>query len=278
MKTIKIASVLFFLTVSLFPQRIISLAPAVTEIVFQLGKGHLIVGNTKFCDYPEAARKITKVGGLLDLNLEMVIDLQPDLIILYPEQIEKVKILEDKTRLLVVKHRNLDDLFESIRIISQELKVPRQGSGMIADIKHTFDRIRAEVPQKKKIKTLLVAGRNPDRLSNIYIVGSNDFLNEVLDVAGGVNAYNGNLAYPNISIESIVAMNPDVIIELSAYNQNIKNQDILNIWQKFPIISAVRNNRIHIIRDPVWLRPGPRVGRIAQKMYDIFFRKNPPPQ
>lgn len=277
MKILKIVPILLFLTVSLFPRRIISLAPAVTEILFQLGKGDLIVGNTKFCDYPEAARKIKKVGGLLDLNLEMVIDLKPDLIILYPEQAEKVKILEEKTRLLVVKHRNLADLFEAIRIISLELNVPRQGGAMIAGIKNTFARIRAEVPEKRKIKTLLVAGRNPDRLSNIYIVGSDDYLNEVLDVAGGVNVYNGKLSYPNISIESIVAMNPDVIIELSAYNQNIKDQAILDIWKKFPIITAVRQNRIHIIRDPVWLRPGPRVALIAKKMAEIFFEKNSQP-
>lgn len=277
MKILKIVPILLFITVSLFPRRIISLAPAVTEILFQLGKGDLIVGNTKFCDYPEAARKIKKVGGLLDLNLEMVIDIKPDLIILYPEQAEKVKILEEKTRLLVVKHRNLADLFEAIRIISQELNVPRQGGAMIAGIKNTFARIRAEVPEKRKIKTLLVAGRNPDRLSNIYIVGSDDYLNEILDVAGGVNVYNGKLSYPNISIESIVAMNPDVIIELSAYNQNIEDQAILDIWKKFPIITAVRQNRIHIIRDPVWLRPGPRVALIAQKMAEIFFEPNSQP-
>ncbi len=254
-------------------QRIVTLAPALTEIVFELGKGDLIIGNTKFCDYPEAAKKIKRVGGLMDLSLEILIDMKPDLVILYPEHAGHIKILEGKTKLLIVKHENLADLFAAIEKISQELNVPQKGASIIARIQNDFAKIRQKAANKTKKKVLMVAGRNPDSLSNLYIIGRKDFLNELLDIAGGVNAYSGKISYPNISIESIVAMNPDIIIELSAYNQNIKDSAILNVWRQYPIINAAKNKRIDIIRDPVWLRPGPRVATVAGEMVRLLHRE-----
>ena len=254
----------------LAPQRIVSMAPAITEIVFALDKGHLLVGNTKFCDYPEEAKKIKRIGGYMDLNLEILIDLQPDLIILYPEHASNIKVLEGKTKFLTVQHGNLADLFDAIGKIADELNVKAKGTGIIKEIRQTFAEVKQKAGNTPKVKALLVAGRNPDSLSNLYIIGKKDFLNEILDIAGGVNAYTGDISYPNISIESIVSMNPDVIIELSAYNQKIKDKDIIGVWRQFPIINAAKNNRIRIIRDPVWLRPGPRVGTIAEAMVRLL--------
>ncbi len=256
----------------LLSQRIVTMAPAITEIVFELGKGDLIVGNTTFCDYPEEAKKIKRIGGLMDLNLEILIDLEPDLIILYPEHTSHIEILENRTKFLVVKHENLADLFDAIDKISKELGVRKKGAGIINGIKKVFSDVKKKAAKKTKVKTLMVAGRNPDSLSNLYIIGKKDFLNEILDIAGGVNAYSGDISYPNISIESIVSMNPDVIIELSAYNQKIKDKDIIDVWRQYPIINAAKNNRVKIIRDPVWLRPGPRVGTIAEAMVRLLHR------
>lgn len=269
----RIVVLLLVLPAMLASQRIVTMAPALTEIVFELGKGHLIVGNTKFCDYPEEAKKIKRIGGLMDLNLEILIDLKPDLVILYPEQASKIEILKHKMKFLIVQHENLADLFDAIGKISQELGVTEKGTGIVNGIKRTFAQVKQTAAQQPKVKVLMVAGRNPDSLSNLYIIGKKDFLNEILDLAGGVNAYTGDISYPNISIESIVSMNPDVIIELSAYNQKIKDRDIIDVWRQYPIITAAKNNRIEIIRDPVWLRPGPRVGTVANVMARILHPK-----
>ena len=91
MKILRILFLIIILQASIFSQRIITLAPGLTEIVFFLGKGKNIVGNTKFCDFPEEAKKIKKIGGYLDLSLEILIDLKPDIIILYPEHYNKIK-------------------------------------------------------------------------------------------------------------------------------------------------------------------------------------------
>jgi iron complex transport system substrate-binding protein len=108
----------------------------------------------------------------------------------------------------------------------------------------------------------------------MFIIGARDFLNELLDAAGGVNAYEGDISYPSVSIESVVAMNPEVIIELSAFNEGIKEEKVLALWERFPFISAVKNKKIKIIKDDLWLIPGPRVPLIAERMQEFFAPPN----
>jgi iron complex transport system substrate-binding protein len=251
-------------------ERIITLAPALTEIVFALGKGDGLVGDTRFCDFPEAAKTIAKVGGLMDLNVERIIDLKPNLIILYEESLDRIKMLENKTRLLVVRHDTLEQICRSILTISRNLSCPEQGAILVSDIRKTLNRIRSRTRGIKKRKILLIAGRNPDTLRNMTIIGRKDFLNEILEIAGGTNAYPGNIEYPSVSIESILSMNPDHIIEFSTFFQEIEPRKIMDLWNRFKTINAVKNHRITMISDPVWLRPGPRIGQVAIKLYRLL--------
>ncbi len=271
MKLLKILILIIILQVSIFSQRIVTLAPGLTEIVFSLGKGKNIIGNTKFCNFPEKAKKIRKIGGYLDLNLEVLIDLKPDIIILYPEHYNKIKILKDKAELLIVKHETLNDIFNSIRLISEKLKKIEKGKLITSKIKKALMNIKLKTLKKKKFKTLLIAGRNPDQLTNITIIGKTDFLNEILEISGGINAYNGDIPYPNISLESIVYMNPDFIIEFSYFYTDKKRKEILNLWSKHDIITAVNKERIKIVKETFLLIPGPRVGEIAKKLYNFFY-------
>lgn len=180
--------------------------------------------------------------------------------------------MEKRAKLVVVKHTNLGDVFEGINAISKNLAIESKGNELTADIKRQLEDIRKKTAVEKKVKCLLIIGRNPDTLSNMYIIGAGDFLNELMAVAGGRNAYEGNISYPGISVESIIAMNPDVIIELSAFNEGINEEKVLGLWDKFSFISAVKNKKITIIKDNLWLIPGPRVPRIAEKMYSLFFK------
>lgn len=274
MRKVTIISILILLPALLYGERIVSLAPAVTEIIFALSKGDQIIANTQFCDYPEAAKKIPKVGAKLDLNLEILIDMKPDILFLYPSYHDKVKILANRSKLVVVDHRNLEGLFASIDIISKELQVEEKGRELAANIRSTFAEIRKKTKNKKKVRTLLVAGRNVDQLRNMFIIGRKDFLNGILEIAGGVNVYTGSIDYPNITMESVVSMNPDFIIELSIHYQEIDQQKVMDLWGKFHIIKAVKNKNIKVIKDNVWLRPGPRVGQVARELYRIFFPEN----
>lgn len=274
MKLLKLLFIFFFLAAAplfVHAERIITLAPALTEMVFALGRGDSLVGNTKFCNYPEEAQKVTRVGGLLDVNLEIIVGLKPDVIILYPESYDRIKIMGKKAKLVIVKHTCLGDVFDGIAAVSKALGLEEKGKELISSINSQLGDIRRKTVGKEKVKVLLIIGRNPDTLSNMYIIGAGDFLNELMDVAGGKNAYEGDIAYPGISIESVVAMNPDVIIELSAFNEGIDDGKVMGLWEKFSFISAVKNRKITIIRDNLWLIPGPRVPQIAEKMYSLLY-------
>ncbi len=270
MRILKIILVVLALNApAIAAERIVSLAPALTEIIYALGQGSSVVGNTRFCDFPPQARTVTRVGGLMDLNLEMLIQLKPDLIILYPESMEKIKVLRNRTALLPVRHRNLEDLYRSIHEIATALKVETSGTELVSSLKESLAAIRKKTVGHNKIKTLLIAGRNPDQLTNMIIIGKRDFLNEILEICGGINAYEGSIDYPGISIESIVSMNPELIIEFSVFFQGIDQQKVMDLWDRYPIIKAVKLKNIKVITDPKWLRPGPRISEIALELFRL---------
>jgi iron complex transport system substrate-binding protein len=272
MKTLKIFLFFstFIFTGMVFSQRVVSLAPAITEIIFALGKGDTLVGVTKFCDYPPAALKIAKVGGFLDMNMEALLALAPEIVVAYPEHYAKVKLLGSPPQILVVKHQCLSDLFDSIFAIGRALHAEINAERMVSDLKNKLTAVAAGAGHRKKIRTLIVAGRNADELKNMYIVGKNDFLNELLEIAGGVNAYQGAVNYPNISLEGVIFLNPDLILEISAHYEGIGDEKVFALWSPFMMIPAVRNRQIKIIKESFWLRPGSRVGLIAEQLARFF--------
>lgn len=264
---------LFFQSaLAVFPQRVISLAPGITEIVFALNKGNTLVGVTKFCDYPAAAKRIRSVGGLLDVNVEALVALNPDIVLVYPEHFAKVNFLRQKTRIVMVQHRRLADLLRSIQAIARVLDAEIEGKRLVAGIQGKLQKISERNAGKKKIPTLFVAGRNADELKNMYIIGKNDFINDLLEVAGGTNAYEGNVNYPSISMETVVFLNPEFIFEISSHYEGIADEKIIGLWRPYRMIAAVKNKRVEIIKNSYWLRPGPRVALIAEELADFFNR------
>ena len=269
-KAIVLPVVMILCCLCLFPERIVSLAPALTEIICELGQGDSLVGITRFCDFPLRINSLTRVGGLMDLNLEILIRLKPDTIISYPESLDKIKVLENRARLLSVPHRSLQDLYQAIGEISTVLKRKEKGRELILKLKKRLNSIRQKTAGLPKIKTLLIAGRNPDQLSNMTLIGPQDFLNEILEICGGINAYRGSIGYPTVSVESIVSMEPHCIIEFSVFFQDIDQKRILELWNRYPVIPAVKKGNIKIIVDPKWLRPGPRVVEVAEELSTLL--------
>jgi len=265
---------LFIFSINLLSQRIITLAPALTEIVFSLGMGNHIVGNTKFCDYPEEAKNIEKIGGLIDLNIEKLISLKPDIIILYKEHLKKLEFLKPKVKLVLVKHNTLDDIYSSIRIISNELNLEKKGSELIKKIKNELNRIRELSKNKKRKRVLIIASRNPYDLKNMYIIGRKDFLNSLLEIAGGINVYSGNIPYPSVSIENIISFSPDYILELSNMNPYNKKKNLFKFWERYSFLKAVKNKRVYFIKKLYWLRPSVRIVKVCKEMYNILNDRN----
>lgn len=257
---------LLFSAMVVFSQRVVSLAPGLTEIVFAIGGGESLVGVTKFCDYPPAARQITKVGGFLDVSVEALVALDPDIVIAYPEHAARMKSLPARVRVLTVRHDRLRDLLESMREIGRVLGKEKAAERLVGSIQQRLRRVALRVRGKKRARVLFIAGRNADELKNMFIIGNNDFLNDLLQVAGGVNAYRGRIAYPSISLETVITIDPEFIFEISSHYEGIADERIFALWRPLFMVAAVSGERVRIIRDPSWLRPGPRVAGVAEEL------------
>ncbi len=181
-----------------------------TEIVFAIGRGGSLVGVTKFCDYPEAAREIEKIGGFLDVSMEVLIALAPDIVLAYPEHAGRLKSLPPQVRVVTVRHDRLSELLRSIEEIGRALNGEKEARRLLAATRDRLRRVARRVKGKRKVSTLCIAGRNADELKNMFIIGRNDFLNDLLEIAGGTNAYHGDIDYPNISLESVIALGPGI--------------------------------------------------------------------
>lgn len=257
---------LFLAAAGLYPQRIVSLAPGLTEIVFAIGRGGNLVGVTKFCDYPEAAKEIKKIGGFLDASMEALVALAPDIVLAYPEHAGRMKSLPPWVRLVTVRHDRLSELLGSIEEVGRALNSEKESRRLLAAIRDRLKRVERRVRGKRKISALCIAGRNADELKNMFIIGRNDFLNDLLEIAGGTNAYRGEIDYPNISLESVIALEPEFILEISSHYEGISDDRIFALWRPLGMVPAVARKQVRVIKDPSWLRPGPRVGRVAEEL------------
>jgi len=249
------------------PTKIITLAPALTEIVYLLDCGKSIIGNTVFCNYPPDAKTKQKVGGFLDINSEIILKLNPELIISYPEHRDKLRILGNRIEILTVKHISVSDILNSIKAIGKRIGKYKKANTIVESIKSG---LYGKQRVKNAKRVLFIADRNSDSLRTMYIIGKRGFLNELLNLSGGINVYNGSIPYPSISIESVTAMNPDIIIELSFYKNENRKRSTLKLWNEYPMIKAVKNKKIYFLTEDFWQKPGPRIIEIATKLREII--------
>jgi len=255
---------------SLFSQRVVSLAPGLTEIVFAVGRGSALVGVTRFCDYPAAARRIARIGGLLDFNTEALVALAPDIVIAYPEHAGRLRFLPKRVHVVTVRHERLPDLMGSIPEIGRALGAEGEAKRLVHSMERKLEEVSRRVSGKKKVRVLCIAGRNPGELRNMFIIGRGDFLNDLMAVAGATNAYTGDVAYPSISLEAVIFLDPEVILEISAHYEGISDDKIFALWRPYGMVSAVAKKQVRIIKDSFWLRPGPRVGLIAEALAEML--------
>ena len=220
-------AVLFFLQISFLwgaeqvapvPQRIVSLAPSTTEILFNLGLGKKVVGVTRYCDYPTSATAVSRVGGLMDTNYEAILGLRPDLVVLLASNRDAQRELE-KMRIptLVTPHDTLDDIHESVRLIGEKCGAQAAVDQILKDLAVRTEAIHQAVSGRNRPRVLVCVGRNveSDDFSGLYVAGRHTFYDEIIEAAGGTNAFSDErIAYPQLSSEGVVQVNPDVIVDL----------------------------------------------------------------
>jgi iron complex transport system substrate-binding protein len=240
--------------------RIISMAPNLTEILFALGLGDKIVGVTLDSDYPPEATKKPKAGTFWQPNIEAVIAAKPDLVITLGFTQQK-NLAQRLKRIgyhsLTLNIDKVSELFAAIRIIGTATGKQSEANELVGDISEKLDKLSALVGKKDKVRVLWVVQREPLR-----VAGRDTFINELIELAGGENAIGPTLhKYPPIGAEQVIACNPDVIVEPAMNPKNMAGQQssAIEYWLRFKNISAVTNKRIYVIDGDTVSRLGPRL-------------------
>ena len=244
-------------------QRVISTSPAITEILFAIGAGDRVVGVTDFCNYPEQACRLPSIGGPLNPSTETWITLKPDLIIIQEdsEVIQKnAKIFEIPS--LTVSVNNLNNILNSIQIIADSLHMPQAGHQLAIKIKTKIEGYRTHLKKIKPRQVLMLLSDTNDPSRDLYAVGRDTFLNELLTIAGGENVLPDTMArYPKVSKEYIIAKSPEIIIEVGP-KSNLSKEETLarkKTWGKFSTLRAVKDDKLYFIGADYILIPGPRL-------------------
>jgi len=236
-------------------QKIVSLAPSVTETLFALGLGDRLVGETTYCDYPAEAKKLPKIGDFMNPSLEAVLAKKPDLILGVTGATDPVKAREMERlglKVVLVSVANLNDILASTRIIGALLGSDKAGENLAAKITAQVEEVKKKVSPAPRRSVLLVVGFQP-----LIAVGGRNFIDELITLAGGDNIA-GSAAQPwlNLPDEIVVAKAPEVIIEAGMGSERESGKR----WGDLKSVPAVRERRIYSYPSDKILRPGPRFG------------------
>jgi len=254
------------------PQRIVSLAPSLTETLFALGLGDRVVGVTRFCAHPPEARELPQVGGYLDPNYEALVALEPDLVVLIPSSAETGRRLESLgIRALRVDQHDVAGVLQSITVLAAACGVPGRGAELRTSIEKRLASVAERVAGIPRQRTVVVVGHDVGGgvVRRVWAAGPDTFYDDVLAVAGGVNAVAGGISrYPELSREGLAALDPDVVLDVIAgvEERDIDLDEIRAGWQKLVELRVVREARVSILEGDVMVVPGPRLPEMVERI------------
>jgi iron complex transport system substrate-binding protein len=234
------------------PQRIVSLAPANTEIVYALQSLSKVVGVTTYDDYPTEVANIAKMGDFTTPNLEAIAAAQPDLILITGGvQADVLAKLENTgAKVVVIDPKNITGVMKSITTVSQILGVPKEGAKVVGAMQTELTRIRAAVSGEAPVRTFLEIGWNP-----LYTAGPGTLLDDVLTQAGGVNVVTQK-GYVGYSVEQLVKDQPTVYLGTKS---SIGTGTALADRPGYDALTAIQQKQFYGLDDNLVSRPGPRI-------------------
>lgn len=246
------------------PKRIVTLAPNVTEVLFAIGAGERVVAVTRYDDYPPEVKKLPKIGGIIDVDLEAVLAQKPDLVVgtsAGSDGTLVAKLEKSKIPYLFVQMNTLEETYGGIQKFGDVIGLGEEAAEVRRDMKSKIDIIAesANNTAHPRPSVLLVYGHDP-----LVVAGPGSFGHEMLELAGADNPVgDANNAYPVLDIEKILNLNPDRIIDATIAPDGPDKHEAAPpaeaFWSKYDSLSAVKNNQIHYFDDPVLHRPAPRL-------------------
>lgn len=243
------------------PERIVSLAPNVTELLFAMDAGDRVVAVTRFCDHPPEVTKLPKVGGFIDPDMEAILAQRPDLVV--GMKAGDASLTEKLQRAQIpYVFLEMDDIAQTLKgtlAIGEAVDASARASKVYQEIKHGMELTRQP---GEKPTVLFVIGHDP-----LVAAGRGTFGNELVELAGGKNVLDEERgAYPQLDMEAVLALDPQVILDATMVSGAESEEESLAMWQPYEALSAKKTGRIHHFGDPSLLRPGPRLGEALNQI------------
>src|SRR5580692_7192807 len=270
-------------------QRIVSLAPSLTETVYALGLQDRLVGDTDYCDYPPDAQKKTKVGGAINPSLEQIVALRPDLVLVTKSlnRLETVNALDGLgIPAYATDPHTVQEIVSSTERLAVVLGVPDTGAALRADLERHVTDLQQRLSALPPRRVLFIVWSDP-----LISVGKGTFIADAMRLAGAVSIVDSAQDWPHMSLEEVVRLQPDYLVFAASHSDSGQNDfDVLAERPGWRGLEAVRNRRFAVISDAV-NRPAPRIVTaiedLARQLHPEAFsshpedekeKKPPPPQ
>jgi len=261
------------------PRRVIALAPNITEIIFALKQQHRLKGVTQFSDYPAEARNFPKVGSYVQLDLERIVALKPDLCLAIKDGNPRVVVERLQSMgipVYAVDPRNLDSVMQTIVAIGRLMQAEHTARNLVQTMQARVAHVQAKVARAaSRPGVFFQIGISP-----IVSVGTDTFIHELIEKAGGTNLAAGNTPYPRFSREQVLGLSPEVII-ITSMTRAAVFERVKEEWSSWPNMPAVQNQKIFIADSNLFDRPSPRLvdalELLAKLIHPEFIKENQSP-
>ena len=265
--------------ISEVPASVVSLAPSITETLYAIGAGDLVVGRTEYCNYPEEVLDVPVIGGFSssEISTESIVDLDPDLVIggsIYQEEITDV-LTEAGLNGFIQESGSVDAIMEFMLLLGDITDRSESAQMAVADMQARIDTVTsvvASIPEDERVTVFYEVWHDP------YMTTTDQtFIGELINLAGGVNIFADlDEDYPTISAEEIIDADPQVILGPSSHGDQL-TAEMIAAREGWSGLSAVKNNRVYVIDGDILSRDGPRVvdalEDIAVALYPDYFEE-----
>jgi iron complex transport system substrate-binding protein len=259
------------------PTRVIALAPSITEVIFDLGQENKLVGVTQYSTHPTEAESLPRVGSYVRLDIEKIVSLKPDLCIAIKDGNPKHivdKIVSLGIPVYVIDPRSLMQIMDTITRLGSLLHTEKAAAELVTDLEKRIG----------QVQTLAKKARNKPRVffqidaEPLFSAGDNTFIDELIELAGGINTAAGENPYPRYSWEDILLLQPEIVL-ISSMAGGLNPEDLVRSWKKWDQISAVINNQVFVVEADLFDRPTPRLIDVLEVIAaiihpELFNKKN----
>jgi iron complex transport system substrate-binding protein len=252
---------------------VISQVPSITETLYALGLEDRIVAVSRYCRFPPRAQEKPTIGGFHDASYESIIAASPDWVAIFPGQGELIRFLESlNCRVYAPTLETFADVFAIFDELGKVFDVEERAAELVKSVSDEIQDLSREFQGLPRKRVLYVVGREPGSLKGLYVVGDNNFMNEMLESAGAENV--GAIAeggrYPVLSLETLLRLDPEIILDGGAGEEPATQDATPSEWTALSSLAAVRAEKVIPVHDPHLTIPGPSIPENIRKLANLL--------